>query len=157
MALTIAERIKNINPDIGVIANGDGTYRIGIEDVNSDEMLAALGFIRDIPVKTPYTGTGAAIGTLNPVADYQLMGIRVHIGSALAAGETLTVTLDANDGAAYDVVLFTLDMGTPDIRDVVIPFGGKEDYFVSGDQIVIALSANAGGDTFGCEVTHQLS
>ena len=164
MALTIGDVLRTVIPNIGLAANPDGSYRIGVEDVNSDEILAAvegsetdIGFIRDIPVKTPYTGTGVAIGTLNPGADFQLMGIRLHLGSALAAAETLTVTLDALAGGAYDVVLYTLDLGTPDIRDVVIPFGGKEDYFVSGDQIVIALSANVGGDTFGCEVTHQLS
>jgi len=42
MALTIGDRIKNINPDIGVIENVDGvTYRVGVEDVNSDEILTA--------------------------------------------------------------------------------------------------------------------
>ena len=157
MALTIAEILKAVNPNIGLVQNPDGSWRIGVEDVNSDEILAALEFIRDVPVKTPYTGAVAAIGTLAPGADFQLMGIRLHLGSALAAAETLTVTLDANEGPAYDVVLFTLDMGTPDIRDVVISFGGKEDYFVSGDQIIIALSANVGGDTFGVEVTHRLT
>ena len=106
-------------------------------------------------ITTPTTGTGTAIATLNPATDFHLLGIRLHLGSALAALETLTVTLDANAGDAYDVVLFTLDMGTPDIRDVVIPFGGDEDYYVAGDLMVIALSANAGGDTWGCQTLHE--
>jgi len=106
-------------------------------------------------ITTSTTGTGTAIATLNPGADFHLMGIRLHIGSALAAAETLTVTLDANAGGAYDTVLYTLDLGTPDIRDLVIPFGGEEDFFVAGDQIVIALSANAGGDTWGCQTTYE--
>ncbi len=43
MALTIADILRAINPNIGVIANVDGeTFRIGVEDVNSDEILAAL-------------------------------------------------------------------------------------------------------------------
>jgi len=106
-------------------------------------------------ITTPTTGTGTAIATLAPGGDFHLLGIRFNLGSALAAAETLTVTLDANEGPAYDTVLFTLDLGTPDIRDLVIPFGGDEDYFVSGDQIVIALSANTGADTWGCQTIHE--
>ncbi len=121
---------------------------------------AILGWVmyKRIPVHTHTTGTGAALASLTPAATFHLLGIRVHIstGAPLAAAETLTVTLDSGDGAAYDVVLFELDMGTPDIRDVVIPFGGDEDFFESGDVIVVALSANAGGDTFGCETIHEL-
>lgn len=108
------------------------------------------------PVTINTTGTDAALATLDPAADYHMLGIRVFVGSALAAAETLTVTLDANAGGAYDVVLFTLDMGTPDIRSVIIPFGGDEDFFVSGDKLVIALSANAGGDTWGCQTIHEV-
>lgn len=207
MALTIAEIIRAVMPNIGLILNVDAaTYRVGVEDVNSDEILASLlasgvdlaalevintaiqaateatetateaiqvdaaaievintaiqtavEAIRRVPVITPTTGTGAALATLNPGANFQLLGIRIHVGSALAAAETLTVTLNANAGAAYDVVLYTQDMGTSDIRDLVIPFGGDEDFFVSGDQIVVALSANAGADTWGCETIHELT
>ena len=109
-----------------------------------------------MPVFTRSTGTNTAIATLDPGADFHLLGIRLFVGSALAAAETLTVTLDANAGSAYDIVLFTLDMGTPDIRSIVIPFGGDEDFFVSGDKLVVALSANTGGDTWGCEIMHEL-
>ncbi len=43
MALTIAEILRAINPDVGLVLNVDGlTYRVGVEDVNSDEILAAL-------------------------------------------------------------------------------------------------------------------
>ena len=105
---------------------------------------------------TPTTGAVAAVAILNPGADFHLMGIRFHLGSALAAGETLTVTLDANDGAAYDTALFSQDLGTAGTLDLVIPFGGEEDFFVAGDQIVIALSANAGGDTWGCQTIHEV-
>ncbi len=106
-------------------------------------------------ITTPTTGTGTAIATLNPATDFHLLGIRLHLGSALAALETLTVTFDALAGAAYDTVLFSQDLGTAGTLDLVIPFGGEEDFFVAGDQIVIALSANAGGDTWGCQTLHE--
>jgi len=43
MALTIADVIRSINPNIGLVQNADGTFRISVEDVNSDEILAAVG------------------------------------------------------------------------------------------------------------------
>jgi len=41
MTLTIVEFLRAINPNIGLVQNPDGSYRIGVEDVNSDEILAA--------------------------------------------------------------------------------------------------------------------
>ncbi len=107
-------------------------------------------------VRTNTTGSTAAIATLNPAAEYHLLGVRFHLATALAALETLTITLDANAGVEYDIVLFTLDIGTPGTLDLVIPFGGDEDFFVAGDKIVIALSANAGADFWGCTTIHEM-
>lgn len=42
MTLTIAEFLRAVNPNIGLVVNPDGSYRIGVEDVNSDEILASL-------------------------------------------------------------------------------------------------------------------
>lgn len=132
--------------------DGSGTWYFPLVDSAG----RPVSITKRLPVTTNTTGTNTALATLNPAADFHMLGIRVFIGSALAAAETLTVTLDANAGTAYDVVLFTLDMGTPDIRSVVIPFGGDEDFFVSGDKLVIALSANTGSDTWGCQTIHEV-
>ncbi len=107
------------------------------------------------PTITSTTGTDTAIATLAPGAEFRLLGIRFHLGSALAAAETLTVTQDANAGAAYDTLLYSQDLGTADIRDVVLTFEDS-DFYVSGDDIVVTLSANAGGDTWGCQTIHEL-
>ncbi len=106
-------------------------------------------------VRTNTTGNTAAITTLNPAAEYHLLGVRLHLATALVAGETLTITLDANAGGTYDTILFTQDLGTAGTLDIVIPFGGDEDFFVAGDQIVIALSANVGGDVWGCQILSE--
>ena len=42
MALTLTEFLRAVIPNIGLVQNDDGSFRIGIEDVNSDEILAAL-------------------------------------------------------------------------------------------------------------------
>ncbi len=128
----------------------------GITQVQLAAMVTALGFIRGTSVITPTTGTGTAIATLAPGAAFHLDGLRFHLGSALAAAETITVTLDDGVGGAYDTVLFTQDLGTADIRDVVLDYEGKAYDFNAADQIVIALSANAGADTWGCKTIHTL-
>ena len=114
--------------------------------------------IKRAPLHLNSTGAGLTLRTLAPGAAYKLLGVRLHIGTGapLAAAETLTVTLDSGLGDAYDTVLYVLDMGTPDIRDVVIPFGGEEDFYQAADAIVFTLSANAGGDTWGCETIYEL-
>ena len=112
--------------------------------------------IKRVPIITPTTGTSTTLANLTPAAAFHLLGVRIHVGSALASAETLTVTNNSGTASAYDTVLFSLDMGTPDIRDLVIPFGGDEDFFGASDVIDIVLSANAGGDTWGCETIHEL-
>ena len=160
MALTVVEYLRAVNPDVGLILNLDGiSYRIGGEDVNSDEILAALGFIRGVPITTNTTGTGAAIATLSPGAAFKFLGFRFNVstGAPLAAAETLTVTSDIAAGAEYDTILFTEDLGTPSINDVVVDFDDSKVYsFAAADDIVIALSANVGGDTWGCQTIHEL-
>ena len=113
--------------------------------------------IKRAPVHTHTTGTGTTLANLTPGAAFKLLGIRINIstGAPLAAAETLTVTLNSGEAAAYDTILFTLDMGTPSINDVVIPFG-DDAFFEAADVIDIVLSANAGADTWGCVTIHEL-
>ena len=99
MALTIADRIKHINPDIGVILNLDGvTYRLGVEDVNSDEILVAtqasavdLAAIETIntAIRTAVQGMQAVNGAVGVAADID--GVRQgqlrYIGDRLEAIE----------------------------------------------------------------------
>jgi len=42
MALNVVEFLRSVNPNIGLVVNPDGSYRIGVEDVNSNEILAAV-------------------------------------------------------------------------------------------------------------------
>ncbi len=46
MALNIAEILRAVTPNIGLVVNPDGTYRIGVEDINSDEILVAVEAIQ---------------------------------------------------------------------------------------------------------------
>lgn len=93
------------------------------------------------------TGSAAINETVNPGKAGQLHEFRIHLSAAGGAGD-LTITLDANAGAAYDVVLLTEDMTT--LTDLVwqpdLPL-----QFDSGDKFVIAW-ANASTRTYGLEL-----
>jgi len=133
--------------DVDILSIAAGTNTIG--KVN----------IKRVPVITATTDGESgetAIATLTPGAAFRLLGVRIHFNGALAAAETLTVTCDDGTATAYDTPIFTLDIGTPDIVDVKIPFGGEDDFFASGDSIVIALSANTANRTWGCKTLHEL-
>ena len=85
MALTIAEILRAVNPNIGLVVNLDGTYRIGVEDVNSDEVLAALLAIQGV------AESGAVV--------------MAHTAPVIAAGTTLALAANAN----RDYALFAND------------------------------------------------
>jgi len=114
--------------------------------------------IKRVPVITPTTGgatKATAIATLAPGAAFKLLGVRIHFNGVLDAAETLTITRNSATDA-YDTPLFTLDIGTPDIVDVKIPFGGEDDFYSATDEIVIALSANEQSRVWGCDTIHEL-
>ncbi len=146
--------------------DGSGTWYFALVDSDGHLQVDALSIaagsntigkvnIKRVPVHTKTTGTGTAVATLTPSAAFKLLEIRFHLGGVLAATETLTVTQDAT-GAAYDTILLSEDMGTLGALDLVKTFGKDEGFFESSDSIVIALSANAGGDTWGCQTLHEL-
>lgn len=64
---------------------------------------------------------GAAISDTTPAmtGERRLTGLLVHLSSAAATSENLTLTLDSVDGAAHDVVLYKINLGASSLSDVV--------------------------------------
>lgn len=92
------------------------------------------------------TGSAAISSTLTPSTAFELLEVRIHLSAAGGAGN-LTITLDANAGAAYDVVLKTQDMTsvTDFVYQPTYPM-----YFDNGDALVFAW-ANGSTRTYGLE------
>ena len=88
--------------------------------------------------------------SIDPGKTGQLHELRIHLNAAGGAGN-LTVTLDANAGAAYDAVLLTQDMTL--VTDLLWQ-PEQPVYFDKGDKIVVAW-ANAGTKTYGLEVKYS--
>jgi len=93
------------------------------------------------------TGAAALSQTISPGCAFQLEHVKVHLSAAGGAGD-LTVSIDADQGAAYDIVLKTQDMTA--VTDLVWS-PERPLTFENGDKIVVAW-ANAGTKTYGLEV-----
>lgn len=93
------------------------------------------------------TGAAAIASTLEPGQSFQLEEMRLHL-SAAGGAANLTVTLDANAGAAYDTVLFTQVMTT--VTDLHWQ-PERPINFSTGDKLIVAWD-NASARTYGLEV-----
>ena len=104
--------------------------------------------------KASATGAGAVAATTGAVptgAAYRLVSVTAHFGVAPAAAGSLTVTLDAQAGAAYDTVLQSASMvGLTDWAW----FPDSPIVGVTGDTFIVAY-ANSDSRTYGVQITTE--
>jgi hypothetical protein len=95
----------------------------------------------------------AATATVPAGVHYALVSVTCKFSAAPTTSENLTVTLDANAGAAYDVVIYTLNPSTGSTTSVLY----QPTYplvFEPGDKITVAF-ANTDTRTYGVQITLQ--
>lgn len=105
-----------------------------------------------IITKDNSTSTTAAIAhsvTITQVT--QLISVTVAFNTAPSTSEDLTVTLDANAGATYDVTLYSVDPSTTGATSIVYQ-PDQELWLDNGDQIDVAF-VNTDNRTYGSEIT----
>ena len=96
------------------------------------------------------TGAGAISLASSAGHDWELNSITVHMSAAPTTSQNLTFTLDANDGAAYDTVLFTCDPSASAGTDFVyIPTSPI--LLENGDEIATSFT-NTDGITYGIRI-----
>ena len=96
------------------------------------------------------TGVGALVHTLAPGRAFRLLEVRIHL-SAAATQQDFTITLDSNEGAAYDLIFDTQDM-TAVADHVYRP--AHPAIFMKGDELDFAW-LNSDARTFGLEIIYQ--
>ena len=104
-------------------------------------------------VKTADTGAAALSATFTAVKACRLMAVTVKFSAAPTTSEALTITLDAVAGAAYDVVLYTLDPSGVSATSLLVSdehFGDV--WLVAGDKITVAYT-NTDTRTYGVQMT----
>ena len=96
------------------------------------------------------TGAAAISSTLDasgPVAGLLLIGFTLNLSAAPVASEAFTITLDSNDGAAYDTLLYSRDLSVGSVTDVLYQF--EPPVFLEQGDKAIAAWANTNTKTYG--------
>ena len=100
-------------------------------------------------------GTGAAaIATSMTVPagrTYQLLSVSLKYNTAPATSESLTVTLNANAGATYDTVLYTVDPSVLSVTSLL--WQPDEPLYLEGGDAVDVAYTNTDTRTYGVQIT----
>lgn len=104
-------------------------------------------------VKTSATGSAAISASYTTTASERLCSISLHFSSAPTTSEDFTVTIDANDGAAYDYLLVSIDPSVQSITDYIwFPDGVL--YLEQGDAVDLVYT-NTDARTYGVQITTE--
>ena len=99
-------------------------------------------------------GTAIAASLTVPAsATYRLVSVTLHFSAAPGTSENFTITLDAHAGAAYDTLLYSLDLSTGSTIDLVW-FPDEPLLLEGGDAIDVAY-INTDTGTYGLQITAQ--
>ena len=103
--------------------------------------------------KVNVTGAAAiaASVTVPASATYRLVSVTMHADAAATTSENFTITLNANAGAAYDTLLYTLDLSAASTVNLV--WYPDEMLLLEGGDAVDVAFANTDTDTYGVQIT----
>lgn len=107
------------------------------------------------PVVTPATGAGAISKSYAPAAAFWLHSVTLHFDVAPTTSENFTITLNANDGSAYDTVLRSVDLSAASTVDLLYQPDSPL-LCESGDAIDVAYT-NTDMGTFGLRIVARLA
>jgi hypothetical protein len=131
------------------VDNG-GTFAVQADCTNTGTFAVQAAPNRTVTV-TNATGVAAISVATALAAKFRLSSVTCHLSGA-GTNENFTITVDANDGADYDTLMYsTTANGVTDF--CWIP--DNELLFEAGDNIVVAL-ANSGGRTYGVRIVTEV-
>lgn len=91
------------------------------------------------------TSPAAIALTANPGVAFRLLRVEVHLSAAPTTSENFTTTLDAGDGALFDVLLDSQDLSSGSLTDYIAVFG-KGWEFEADDEIDVAYTNTDDGN-----------
>jgi len=132
----------------------EGTKLVdGTAAVSSSNPLHVTTVTTNKPGVTTATGLGA-ISTTTAISDnFKLNHVSVHLSATPTTSENIVVSIDANDGATYDVELDSVDLASEGAADYVF-LPKSEIKLESGDEIKVAYT-NTDGATFGLRIVTE--
>ena len=69
-----------------------------------------------------HTGSAAIAVSLAPNQPFQLLGFELHLSAAGSTSQNFTLTKDSGVGSAYDTVLYSRDLSSGSVVDLVYYF-----------------------------------
>lgn len=129
--------------------NYDGVYEIKAVPSTTTFQIQAK-FIAETPA-----GTETVKFAIKPNAEFFFVGFSIHLSAAPTTSENFTIDLDADDGAAWDVNIYTRDFSSNSDTDIiwVIPEESRAPY-EKADIIRFAWT-NTDGRTYGIRTWWQ--
>lgn len=98
--------------------------------------------------------TGAIAKAVNPGAKFRLLRMEWNVDTAGTTSESLTITVDAGDGAAYDTIIYSRNTSVGSPTDLVVVFG--EGYEFEADDHLDIAWPNTENRTYGLRILYEL-
>ena len=134
--------------------NANANIQVGDADVSGTNPVPV--YQQAAPVVTSSSGSGAISASYAPAAPFWLDAITLHLSAAPTTSQDFTITLNANDGAAYDTLLYGLDLSLSSVTDLVYTPDDGPLLCEAGDSIDVAW-LNGDGRTFGLRIVARLA
>jgi len=137
----------------------DTTARTSIslwKGIKNTLILMNAKFAQATPVVTNATGAAAIATSYAPAAAFWLDSVSLKLSAAGTTAENLTITLNAVDGAAYDVALLTQDLSVSSVTSLLWTPDDGPLLCEAGDAIDVAWP-NSEGRTYGLRIVARLA
>ncbi len=106
------------------------------------------GFIR---IENATAGSGAIAASMTALRVARITNVTLNLDAAPTTSENFTITFNSATGAAYDTLLYSVDLASGSTTDVVwMP--DQPLWLQAGDAIGVAY-ANSDGNTYGVLIT----
>jgi len=105
--------------------------------------------------KINHTGTAglAFTGVVPAGQHYRLVSVSCNFNAAPTTSETFTVTLDANAGAIYDLLLYSLDPSAASTTDIL--WQPDEEIILEGGDAIDVAFDNTDARNYGAQITFK--
>lgn len=105
--------------------------------------------------KVNHTGTAlmAFSGTVPTGQHYRLVSVSCNFNAAPVTSQNFTITLDANAGAIYDLLLYSVDPSAGATTDIL--WQPDEEIILEGGDAIDVAFVNTDARNYGAQITFK--
>lgn len=133
-----------------VIIEGTTNYD-GVHEITSVPSTTTFQIKHAYTAETP-AGTETVKIAIKPNAPFQFVGFSIHLSAAPTTSENFTITVDANDGSAFDVNIYTRDFSTDSDVDIIWTMPDDDQQIYKKDDLIRVAWTNTDGRTYGIKL-----